>query len=578
MNQNLLRLAGVVLADVLSGSGPADAKLGSFFRQNRELGTKERAWIAESVYGVLRRKSFLAAMAGNEDPRRLLVAWLVKIQGGSLRELENMLNKQQTEWAQEIKAKSTDGLSPAEQADLPEWLWQRLEAQYGNEQALAIARSMHKPASLDLRVNLVKANRDEVMARFDTEKAGAELTPYSPTGIRMPQRMSISRHPLFMDGKIEVQDEGSQLLALLVAPRRGEMIADFCAGAGGKSLALGALMRNSGRLYAFDVSEKRLYNLGQRLKRSGLSNLYSQVISSENDPKLKRLNGKFNRVLVDAPCSGLGTLRRNPDLKWKQTPKDVEELTAKQASILARAAKLVKAGGRLIYATCSLLAEENEQLAEAFLAAHPQFQLVNAADVLAQQQVKLDTGAYLKLLPHQHETDGFFAAVFELKAGAAAKDADKSAEIAASNAEVVVKEVAERALVEAEVAEAEVAASKASKAKVTKPKVTKAKVSKPSAKTAKASESEVTDAEVAESAVSESKVTGTKASKVKASKTEVSEVESSEAEGSEAKVSQTVASKPAAKSTKPRASKSAATKATATKPKTTKPKLAKDPV
>ena len=570
MNQNLLRLAGVVLADVLSGSGPADAKLGSFFRQNRELGTKERAWIAESVYGVLRRKSFLAAMAGNEDPRRLLVAWLVKIQGGSLRELENMLNKQQTEWAQEIKAKSTDGLSPAEQADLPEWLWQRLEAQYGNEQALAIARSMHKPASLDLRVNLVKANRDEVMARFDTEKAGAELTPYSPTGIRMPQRMSISRHPLFMDGKIEVQDEGSQLLALLVAPRRGEMIADFCAGAGGKSLALGALMRNSGRLYAFDVSEKRLYNLGQRLKRSGLSNLYSQVISSENDPKLKRLNGKFNRVLVDAPCSGLGTLRRNPDLKWKQTPKDVEELTAKQASILARAAKLVKAGGRLIYATCSLLAEENEQLAEAFLAAHPQFQLVNAADVLAQQQVKLDTGAYLKLLPHQHETDGFFAAVFELKAASAAKDADQSAEIAVSNAEVVVEEVAEPALVEAE---AEVAASKASKAKVTKPKVTKAKVSKPSAKTAKASESEVTDAEVAESAVSESKVTGTKASKVKASKTEVSEVESSEAE-----ISQTVASKPAAKTTKPRATNSAATKATATKPKTTKPKVAKDPI
>ncbi|MBL8506178.1 MAG: RsmB/NOP family class I SAM-dependent RNA methyltransferase [Methylobacillus glycogenes] len=576
MNQNLLRLAGVVLADVLSGSGPADAKLGSFFRQNRELGTKERAWIAESVYGVLRRKSFLAAMAGNEDPRRLLVAWLVKIQGGSLRELENMLNKQQTEWAQEIKAKSTDGLSPAEQADLPEWLWQRLEAQYGNEQALAIARSMHKPASLDLRVNLVKANRDEVMARFDTEKAGAELTPYSPTGIRMPQRMSISRHPLFMDGKIEVQDEGSQLLALLVAPRRGEMIADFCAGAGGKSLALGALMRNSGRLYAFDVSEKRLYNLGQRLKRSGLSNLYSQVISSENDPKLKRLNGKFNRVLVDAPCSGLGTLRRNPDLKWKQTPKDVEELTAKQASILARAAKLVKAGGRLIYATCSLLAEENEQLAEAFLAAHPQFQLVNAADVLAQQQVKLDTGAYLKLLPHQHETDGFFAAVFELKAATAAKAADQSAEIAASN--VVVEEVAEPALVEAEVAEAEVAASKASKAKVAKPKVAKAKVSKPSAKTAKASESEVTDAEVAESAVSESKVTGTKASKVKASKTEVSEVESSEAEGSKAEGSQTEASKPAAKTTKPRASKSAATKATATKPKTTKPKVAKDPV
>lgn len=408
----------MALADVLGNPGPADAKLGGFFRQHRELGNKERGWIAEAVYGVLRRKSFLTYLTGggHEDPRRLLVAWLVRVQGNSLRELDELLNTQQKEWAQEIKAKSTEGMGVEVQADLPEWLWQRLEAQYGTEEALAIARSMHKAASLDLRVNLVKSNRDEVLARFASEKASAVPTPYAPTGIRLPQRMSINRHPFFTDGKIEVQDEGSQLLALLVAPRRGEMIADFCAGAGGKSLALGALMRNTGRLYAFDVSEKRLHNLGQRLKRSGLSNLHSQVISSESDPKLKRLNGKFNRVLVDAPCSGLGTLRRNPDLKWKQTPQDITELTAKQTAILNRAAKLVKAGGRLIYATCSLLAEENEQVAEAFLAAHPQFKLVNAAEILVQQQVELDTGIYLKLLPHQHETDGFFAAVFELAA------------------------------------------------------------------------------------------------------------------------------------------------------------------
>ncbi|MPS48272.1 RsmB/NOP family class I SAM-dependent RNA methyltransferase [Methylobacillus sp.] len=416
MNQTILRLAAIALADVLGNPGPADAKLGKFFREHRELGNKERAWVAEAVYGVLRRRSFLVYLAGNEDPRRLLVAWLVRVQGNSLRELDELLNQQQKEWAHEIKAKSTEGLSPAIQADLPEWLWQRLESQYGAEEALAIARSMHKPASLDLRVNLVKSNREEVLARFASEKAGAEATPYSPTGIRLPQRMSINRHPFFTEGKIEVQDEGSQLLAMLVAPRRGEMIADFCAGAGGKSLALGALMRNTGRLYAFDVSERRLHNLGQRLKRSGLSNLHSQVISSESDPKLKRLNGKFNRVLVDAPCSGLGTLRRNPDLKWKQTPEDIAELVAKQTAILQRAAKLVKAGGRLVYATCSLLAEENEQVAEAFLSAHPQFTLINATEILAQQQVELDTGTYLKLLPHQHETDGFFAAVFELTA------------------------------------------------------------------------------------------------------------------------------------------------------------------
>lgn len=417
MNQNLLRLTAMALADVLSGTGPADAKLGFFFRNNRELGNKDRGFVAETIYGVLRRKRLLAYLADGEDPRKLLVAYLVRVQGASLRELDEVLNKQQKEWAQEIKAKNTDNLTLAEQADVPDWLWDKLVAQYGDEQALTIARSMQQPATLDLRVNTIKASREEVLEIFDRENTQGNKsftpTPYSQVGIRLPQRMSINRHVLFTDGKIEVQDEGSQLLSYLVAPRRGEMIADFCAGAGGKTLALGALMRNTGRLYAFDVSEKRLHNLGQRLKRSGLSNLHSQVISSEADPKLKRLNGKFDRVLVDAPCSGLGTIRRNPDLKWRQTEQDVQELNAKQAAILARAAKLVKAGGKLVYATCSLLQEENEQIAQAFLAAHPDFKLLPANEILKQQNIELDTGEYLKLLPHLHQTDGFFAAVFE---------------------------------------------------------------------------------------------------------------------------------------------------------------------
>ena len=178
-----------------------------------------------------------------------------------------------------------------------------------------------------------------------------------------------------------------------------------------RSLAIGALMKNTGRLYAFDVSEKRLANLGQRLKRSGLSNLHAQVIASETDPKLKRLNDKFDRVLVDAPCTGLGTLRRNPDLKWRQTEQAVAELSVKQGNILARAAKLVKGGGWLIYATCSLLKDENEAIAEAFLSTHTDFKLVPANEILAQQHIALDTGEYLKLLPHLHGTDGFFAAV-----------------------------------------------------------------------------------------------------------------------------------------------------------------------
>ena len=434
MNPNLLRVAAMALADVLTNTGPADVKLGWFFKQNRELGIKDRAFVAESVYGVLRRKSYLVHVAGGADPRKLLLAWLVRVQGMSLRDLDETLNKQQKEWAQEIKALSTEAISKAMQADLPEWLWDSLVLQYGEEQALTIARSMHQPAPLDLRVNLVKATREEVLAKFASEKTEVALTPYSPHGLRMAQKMTISRHPLFTDGKIEVQDEGSQILAQLVAPKRGEMIADFCAGAGGKSLALGALMRNSGRIYAFDVSERRLQNLGVRLKRSGLSNLHSQLISSEQDPKLKRLNGKFDRVLVDAPCSGLGTLRRNPDLKWRQTPQDIIELTAKQVAILARAARLVKGGGRLVYATCSLLQEENENIAEAFLSAHADYKLVAVNEILAQQQIGLDTGPYLKLLPHLHQTDGFFAAVFEKAAASAEVLADTQSQAVEASA------------------------------------------------------------------------------------------------------------------------------------------------
>lgn len=415
LNEPLLRQAAMALATVLAPHGPADAKLSAFFRENPKLGVKDRAFIAESVYQVLRRKRLLEYLADSIDARRLLLAALLRLQGISLRDLGPLLNKQQTEWAHAIKAKSTESLPPAVQADLPDWLWERLTTQYGEKEALTLARSLHLAAPLDIRVNTVKATREEVLEQFARDRIEAAPTPYAPNGLRMQSKIALNRQPMFMDGKIEVQDEGSQLLAQLVAPRRGEMVADFCAGAGGKSLALGALMRNTGRLYAFDVSEKRLHNLGQRLKRSGLSNLHSQVITNERDAKLKRLIGKFDRVLVDAPCSGLGTLRRNPDLKWRQTPQDIEELTGKQASILQSASRLVKPGGRLVYATCSLLREENEAIVEAFIAANPEFELANANEILAQQQVPLDTGVYLKLLPPQHATDGFFAAALTRK-------------------------------------------------------------------------------------------------------------------------------------------------------------------
>lgn len=404
------------LTEILPLTHPADATLSRYFRNNPELGQKERAFVAETIYAVLRRKRLLEHLADPHlTPRHLILALLARVQGLSLRELEPLLYEGESDWLKQVKAVSTDDLSLAVRADFPDWLTERLATRMPEEEILALARGMQQPAPLDLRANTVLANRDEVLAILKRDGIPAEPMPYSPIGVRIREKPAINRHPLFLTGKIEVQDEGSQLIGYLVAPKRGEMIADFCAGAGGKTLLLGALMHSLGRIYAFDVSSKRLTQLKPRLKRSGLSNLHPQLISNENDIKIKRLAGKLDRVLVDAPCSGLGTLRRNPDLKWRQKPQDIAELTVKQAAILNAAARLVKVGGRLVYATCSILEEENEQIVEAFLAAHPEFELHAASEVLAQQNIALDTGKYFKLMPHVHGTDGFFAAVMERK-------------------------------------------------------------------------------------------------------------------------------------------------------------------
>lgn len=270
-------------------------------------------------------------------------------------------------------------------------------------------------------MNTQVAKRAEVQKELAKAGIAAEPTPHSPWGLRLQDKPALQRTEAFTRGAIEVQDEGSQLLALLVDAHRGEMVVDFCAGAGGKTLALGAAMRNTGRLYAFDVSAHRLEALKPRLARSGLSNVHPAAIAHERDDRIKRLAGKIDRVLVDAPCSGLGTLRRNPDLKWRQSEKAVAELVAKQTAILDSAARLVKSGGRLVYATCSVLPQENEAIAQAFSQAHPDFVPLAVAAELARLKVVdgaslcTETGEYLRLWPHRHGTDGFFAAVWVRK-------------------------------------------------------------------------------------------------------------------------------------------------------------------
>lgn len=403
------------LTSLLDFSYPADAVLSRFFREHKSLGPRERAFIAESVYTVLRRKRSLERLCGRDGervtPRKLFLAALVRYQGMSQRQLGDVLKGKELDWIASIKGSTEDELSLAEKADFPDWLVDKL--QLADEALLALARGLNQSAPLDLRVNSFKAGRDEVLSRLQADGIEAEATPYAPLGIRLKAKPSLARHPMFLDGTFEVQDEGSQLLGHLLAPKRGEMVADFCAGAGGKTLLLGALMRSTGRLYAFDVSEKRLAKLKPRAARSGLSNIHPALISNEQDQRIKRLAGKLDRVLVDAPCSGLGTLRRNPDLKWRQSPDSVAELTSKQSAILAAAARLVKAGGRLVYATCSLLDEENAAIVNGFLASHPEFRRVSCRDVLAKQNIALDIGEDLQLAPHIHGTDGFYAAVLE---------------------------------------------------------------------------------------------------------------------------------------------------------------------
>ncbi|MFZ5550976.1 MAG: RsmB/NOP family class I SAM-dependent RNA methyltransferase [Pseudomonadota bacterium] len=412
----LLDLATDLLRQVLKLDQPADTVVSAFFRKHRGLGPRERHCLAETTYTVLRKRLLLAHLAqsgsGALERRLAALAWQ-----GSDTFLRGALGPHEQKWLAEVKAVDVGGLPEKLRHNLPDWLAALLKQELG-EGFWPLVEAIERPAPLDLRVNLLKAKREEVQAALATAGIDARATPYSPWGLRIDGKPALQKLELFIRGDVEVQDEGSQLLAALLAPRRGEMVVDFCAGAGGKTLALGAMMRNTGRLYAFDVSGHRLDALKPRLARSGLSNVYPAQIAHERDDRVKRLAGKIDRVLVDAPCSGLGTLRRNPDLKWRQSPKALEELSAKQQAILDSAARLVKPGGRLVYATCSLLRSENEVVAEAFGAAHPDFEPLPAGPALTAAQVEraddlVSAGGYLRLWPHRHETDGFFAAAWQ---------------------------------------------------------------------------------------------------------------------------------------------------------------------
>lgn len=415
------------MADLTVAKRPADASISAFFRARRFIGAKDRSAIAETVYDVLRNHAklhwWLKYLTHSEqaDARRLLMLYLslVKKQAASTigrlfdgeKYAPNFLDEAERKFLNDLTGRTLlhPQMDEAVALECPAWAYPQLKEHFGAA-LQAEMRAMLLPAPLDIRINPVKTTREAVLENLKAEGIKAAATPFSPLGIRVQGRPAISQLALYKDGSIEIQDEASQLVALLADVKPGQSVVDFCAGAGGKTLALAALMQNKGRVIACDVLGKRLEKAKLRFRRAGLHNIDTRELKNAHDQWVKHSAGKYDRVLVDAPCSGSGTWRRNPDARWNQLGPSLDELQGMQKDILASAARLVKTGGKLIYATCSILPQENQKQIEMFLDDHKDFTLAPAATLALGVE---GLGNYLVLTPARHKTDGFFAAVME---------------------------------------------------------------------------------------------------------------------------------------------------------------------
>ena len=428
--------AAIELLDlILSSDVPADASVAAYLRDRRYIGSGDRRDLVEGAYAVLRSRAALGWWIGRSGAgaeisgRTLMIAALTLLEGwdadriaGSFdggRYRPEPLSREERALARALEGHSIahPDQPPPVRLEYPEWLVPKLTQAFGARLEPEMAALMRE-APLDLRANLIKATREQARAALAEAGLEAGETPLSPWGLRLPGRVALGTVPAFKAGLVEVQDEGSQLIALLTDARPGSRVCDFCAGAGGKTLALAATMENKGQITACEVLPGRLDRSAVRLRRAGVHTVERVPIEHERDPWVKKHKGRFDRVLVDAPCSGIGTWRRNPDAKWRLTPERLAELTQLQERILASAARLVKPGGRLVYATCSLLTEENEAQVAAFLAEHAEFAQVRVAQVwaaLLPETPVPTTGPTLTLTPASHGTDGFFLAVLERK-------------------------------------------------------------------------------------------------------------------------------------------------------------------
>lgn len=431
--------AAIELLEVVEGAPkrPADAVASDFFRSRRYIGSGDRRAISERVWTVLRERRRLGwwlqdapgvAHGTSTGGRaattpRLLVAASLLLEGWNRPGVSqafsggqfapDVLTREEAVILNRIEGHTLDhpAMPDAIRFEIPDWLLPHLQARFGSALPAEMA-ALDQPATLDLRVNLLKAAREEARSALAAEGWQANPTPISPWGLRIEGRRPVTEGPAFQSGLVEIQDEGSQLVAAMVGPVPGMRVADWCAGAGGKTLALAAMMENRGQIVACDVSATRLEGAVRRLRRAGVHNVERHLLAA-GDKWAKRRAGSFDRVLVDAPCTGTGTWRRNPDARLRLQASDLAELVPKQAQILDTAQSLVRKGGRLVYATCSLLEEENEAQVSGFLSRHPDFSVVPLPRAWPFASAAPGEGSFLSLTPARHGTDGFFTAVLE---------------------------------------------------------------------------------------------------------------------------------------------------------------------
>ncbi len=419
-----------LLSEVETAPRPADAVTSGWFRDRRHLTDADRGAILDLLYTLLRHRArlgwWMAQQGAADSPRNRLIAWLALGEGKTPDQIKRLfdgtphapaaLSSRENSLVRAVRGAAITHVDMPEEVHLecPPWAVAPLRRRFGAAFAGEMAATLTAPA-LDLRVNPLKSTQEVMLRALNDMGLSAEPTKLAPHGIRLRERLSLARLSGLKTGEIEIQDEGSQLVALLVDAKPGARVVDFCAGAGGKTLAIAAQMHNKGHVIACDINPTRLKRCGERLRRAGLHNVETRLLTSESDPWIKRHKGGFDRVLVDAPCSGTGTWRRNPDARWRAPDLGLDALVALQARILASAARLVKPGGRVVYATCSVLWEENEAQVAAFLAAHPAFRTVPLPEA-APDLAHAVTGDHLSLTPARHDTDGFFAAVLQREA------------------------------------------------------------------------------------------------------------------------------------------------------------------